>query len=220
MLRVAGLAWCAILAVGRTVMRHEMAEIADAVLAAEARTVAALVAGAGAAPAGLGGDHGPRLRITLPGAPPPDAPWPPPAADGRQRIGDWTVVRVTAPGGAVVEVGEDGERRRDDYREAAWVWLLATVPLLGLLLLVIVWSVRGVLAPVTHFAAAMDARPAADPSPVPSAGLPSELQPIPRALDRYLARIEALVRAERATSRPTPPSSSARRSPSPRLRRS
>jgi two-component system OmpR family sensor kinase len=72
-----------------------------------------------------------------------------------------------------------------------------TVPLFGLLLLVVVRTVGRALAPVAALAAGVEARRASDLSPTPEAGLPEELRPIPRALNRYLARIEALLVSER-----------------------
>lgn len=199
-LLVVGVAWCGILAAGLAVMWHEMGEIADEALVTQAQSLAGLAGAGRPAATSLEGARGIRVRVIAPGEAPPAAPWPPLDADGRRTLGAWTVVRATAPSGAVVEVGRGGEHQRKEFWEAARVWLLATVPLLGLLLVVVVWSVRSALAPVTAFAAAMDGRRAADLSPMPNAELPAELLPIPRALDRYLARIEALLQAEREFS--------------------
>lgn len=196
MLIATGLAWGLVLAAGLAVMWHEMREIADNVLTAEARFVADSLAQGGAPPEPR--ETGAvRMRVSRPGAVPTEAPWPPLARDGAREIDGWSVVRVTAPTGLSVEIGQEVALRRHEFWEAARVWLFMTVPLLGLLLVVAVRTVRSALAPVATFAAAMDARRASDLSPLPDAGLPEELRPIPRALNRYLSRIEALLAAER-----------------------
>lgn len=191
-----GLAWVLVLAAGLAVMWHEMREVADKALTAEASHVAIWLAGDGEPPE-AGGTATVRMRVGRPGAAPTEAPWPPLARDGAQEIDGWSVVRVTAPSGLWVEIGQEVALRRREFWEAARVWLIMTVPLLGLLLLVSVRTVRSALGPVATFAAAMDARRASDLSPLPDAGLPEELRPIPRALARYLSRIEALLGAER-----------------------
>ena len=191
-----GLVWCLVLAAGLGVMSHEMGEIADDGLSQQADTIARLVEQTGLVPE-AGTPPGAAVRIVVPGHPAPPSPWPPLTADGVQSAGHWTVARVSTPGGITVEVGEDGSKRREDFGEAARVWLLLTVPLLGLMLVVVLATVRNALAPVATFAAAMERRRAADLSPTSGAGLPRELLPIPRAMNGYLARIEALIAAER-----------------------
>lgn len=193
-------AWCLALAVGLEVMWHEMSEIAHEALTEQARAVARLVDRPGMAVAGTIGERGSLVRVILPGEPPSAAPWPLLAADGLEATDGWTVVRVTTPRGIVVEAGQNDGRQVGEFWEAARVWLFLAAPLLGLLLLVVVGTVRGALAPVARLAEDMERRRASDLSPMPAPGLPSELLPIPRALDRYLARIEALLRAERQFS--------------------
>jgi len=188
-----GLVWCLVLATGLGVMWHEMREIAGAGLAAQAGHVARSLEGARPEAGGAGA----RIRVIEPGAPPPAAPWPPLAGDGLAETGGWSVARVTTAGGAVVEVGQATVARRGEFWEAARVWLFMTVPLFALLLLVVVRTVRSALAPVAAFATAVERRRASDLSPTPEAGLPAELRPIPRALNRYLARIDALLGSER-----------------------
>jgi two-component system, OmpR family, sensor kinase len=191
-----GVVWCLVLGAGLAVMWHEMREITDDALADEARYLARMADLAGPAPVQDGG-RGARVRIIRPGAAPPAAPWPPLEADGSHDVGGWTVVRATAPGEVVVEVGQATAALRGEFWEAARVWLFMTVPLLGLLLVVVVRTVRGALAPVAAFAGAVDGRRASDLSPTPEDGLPAELRPIPRALNRYLGRIDALLASER-----------------------
>lgn len=191
-----GIVWCLVLATGLAVMWHEMREISHNVLAAGASFAAEMLERAG--PSDDPGASGMvRMRVSWPGAAPSEAPWPPLAADGSEEVAGWSVVRVTTAGGLSVELGQEVALRREEFWEAARVWLLMTVPLLGVLLLVVVGTVRRALAPVAAFADAVDRRPASDLSPTPQAGLPDELRPIPRALDRYLARIDDLLVAER-----------------------
>lgn len=191
-----GVVWCLVLVAGLAVMGHEMGEIADAALEEQAHRIAQLTGGPDAPPAAEDAS-GVHTRVIRPGAEPPPAPWPPLAADGRQSVGGWTVVRATGPTGVVVEVGESGVGRGKDFWEAAGAWLLLTVPLLGLLLVVVVVTVRSALAPVRVFADMMERRRASDLSPVPETGLPDELLPIPRTFSRYLGRIDALLASER-----------------------
>jgi len=194
-----GAIWALTLGVGLAVMWHEMGEVADASLGLQARTIANLVAAVGTAPPDVN-DGEFVSRVTPPGFLRNAAPWPPLAADGRRSINGWTVVRKSTSGGVVVEVGQPLEARIEDFLEAAGVWLLLTVPLLGLLLGVVVRTVQASLGPVTRFASEMEQRRASDLSPIPDAGLPVELLPIPRALGRYLGRIEALLHSERSFS--------------------
>src|SRR5262245_56734541 len=102
-----GLVWCLVLAAGLAVMWHEMGEIANDALEARAQSVARSIARSGAAP-GVTGERGTEVRVVVPGAAPPAAPWPPLAADGRREVAGWTVVRVSTSAGVVVEVGQHG----------------------------------------------------------------------------------------------------------------
>ncbi|MBP7586445.1 MAG: HAMP domain-containing histidine kinase [Thermoanaerobaculia bacterium] len=191
-----GLVWCLVLVAGLGVMGHEMGELADDGLSQQADTIARLVEQTGKVPEAAS-QPGAAVRIVVPGHAAPTSPWPPLTTDGVHSAGLWTVARVSTPGGITVEVGEDGSKRQEDFGEAARVWLLLSAPLLGLMLVVVLATVRSALVPVATFAAAMERRRAADLSPTSEAGLPRELLPIPRALNSYLARIEALLAAER-----------------------
>ncbi|MFT3972413.1 MAG: HAMP domain-containing sensor histidine kinase [Amaricoccus sp.] len=191
-----GLVWCLGLGAGLAVMAHEMREIADKALAVEARVVAESLERAGPA-AGAATTGAVQVRVVRPGGVADAAPWPPLDADGSREVAGWSVARVTTPGGLTVEIGQEVALRRREFWEAARVWLLVTVPLLGVLLLALRRALGAGLAPVAAFAAEMDRRRASDLSPLPHSGLPAELAPIARALDRYLARIEALLVAER-----------------------
>ncbi|TPE50144.1 histidine kinase dimerization/phospho-acceptor domain-containing protein [Amaricoccus solimangrovi] len=193
----AGLVWTIVLGVALAVMWHEMGEFADDALGLKARVaLAALERGIPPEPE----DDETRARLERPGAAATPAPWPPLAADGFAEVGGWAVARRSGPDGFAVEIGQTLGERRDDFLEAARVWLLLTVPLLLTLGPLVVLTVRGAMAPVVGFAAGMERRRASDLSPTPEAGLPVELLPIPRALNRYLSRIDGLLRSERAFS--------------------
>lgn len=190
--------WFLAVLAGLGVMWHEMREISDSALAAQALTIARSLDGA-TPPEGDVGRHE-MVRVLAPGTEPGPTPWQPLDHDGAAEVGGWAVARATSPAGVVVEVGAPISGLRRDFWEAARVWLLLTVPLLGLLLFVVLRTVRGALAPVAAFAATVDLRAASDLSPTVADGLPAELRPIPRALDRYLARIDALLTSEREFS--------------------
>lgn len=198
LLLATGLVWCVVLVAGLAVMWHEMRELTDDAIAAEARYVARTLEPAGPIPpTGPDATRGSFVRILMPGTTPPDAPWPTLAAEGRHRVVGWTVERLTTSTGVIVEVGQENAVRREEFWEAARIWLIMTVPLFGVLLLVVWLTVRSAAASVASFAAAVERRPASDLSPTREEGLPAELRPIPRALNRYLARIEALLASER-----------------------
>lgn len=189
--------WTLTLSVGLGVMWREMGEVADDALELQARTLAHVVEAAGAIPAGVtSGEF--VARVSLLNAPPDPAPWPDPAADGLHSADGWTILQRTTPHGAIVEVGQPIAARREDFIEAARVWLILSGPLLGLQLGIVLLTLRRSLAPVTVFASEMERRRASDLSPAPDAGLPVELLPIPQAVNLYLGRIEALLRSERS----------------------
>lgn len=215
----ATLVWCLVLVAGLAVVEQEMREVAEEALLAQAQFLAGLLerSAPGATAATPETESGTvRLRLRRPrdpagdpardpagdasGAPasdlPGDAPWPALAADGVRVIDGWSVARATS-GDLIVELGRPVALRRGEFWEAARVWLAMTLPLLAVLLLAIPLTLRRALAPVAAFAAEMDRRAAADLSPTEATELPEELRPIARALDRYLARIEALLAAER-----------------------
>jgi two-component system OmpR family sensor kinase len=196
------LLWCLSLAIGFGVMWHEMGEYADDAVDLRARTILVGLERGLELDLSVSEADGDELvtRLYRPGVPPTAAPWPPLAADSEAQIHGWAVSRRSTPGGYAVEVGQPATARVEEFIEAARIWLVLTVPLLALLLPVIVGTVRRALTPVVDLAREMDGRRASDLSPMPVAGLPAELLPIPRALNLYLARIEALLRSERAFS--------------------
>jgi two-component system OmpR family sensor kinase len=198
--------WCLVLAAGLAVMKHEMREAAHEALQAQAQFVASLLERAGPSADSDPADSdaaGPlksetvRMRAQFPGGPAGEAPWPALSADGVREVAGWLVARTTTPAGLAVELGRPLTLRSQEFWEAARVWLAMTVPLLAVLLLVVVRTLSGALAPVATFVAELDQRRASDLSSMQAEGLPEELRPIPRALDRYLVRIEGLLAAER-----------------------
>lgn len=126
----------------------------------------------------------------------PDTPWPALREDGFHHVAGWRVRRVTAEN-AVIEVAHNDVWRREEILEAASAFLLLILPMVGLL----IWGLRRSLqqgfAPLEDLSLRIAARDAVELAPLPTAGLPVELAPLATGLNRYIARIGALRRAER-----------------------
>jgi two-component system sensor histidine kinase QseC len=78
-------------------------------------------------------------------------------------------------------------------RSMLWPILIA----LPLFALAVVWSVRKGLMPLHQLSTALQSRPTSPGEPVPLQGMPHELQPLVRALNTLLARIDSMVLMER-----------------------
>ena len=78
-------------------------------------------------------------------------------------------------------------------RSMLWPILIA----LPLLALAAVWSVRRGLMPLHELSNTLQSRPTSPGEPVPMQGMPHELQPLVRALNTLLARIDSMVLMER-----------------------
>ncbi len=111
--------------------------------------------------------------------------------------GEWRVY-ATLAGDQVVQVAQPMKVRRE---LAAAMALSTILPLLAVVpfLLVVVWFgiARG-MAPLERLAAAVGRRSPRTLSPLAEAGLPREVQPLVRALNGLLARLDGALDAQRA----------------------
>ena len=113
--------------------------------------------------------------------------------DGRR----WRVFAATSRG-RVIQVAQPLSVRRSLAASAAWrsvVPLLVAAPLVAL---AAAWLVGVSLAPLRDLVAAVRARDAGSMTPLPLAGLPSELEPLGRSLNALLARLGESFDAQRA----------------------
>lgn len=198
---VAG-AWLATVALSAMVLDHEMNEMFDEELRALVETTVLFLdtAPSGAIPRTLGietSDGERVLRILAPDRADTPAPWPALGGDGFHDAPGWRILRQGAEG-VVIEAAHATTWRREEMLEAASAFLVLALPLIGLLL----WGLRGIVtaatAPVATLARNVAARAPDDLSPMAAEALPEEVLPLVRALDGYLARIDALRQSERA----------------------
>lgn len=192
-----GLGWFLVIGAGLFVIAHEMNELLDEALESQSRIALEYLRAGGGGRLPVGEDEA--ARVVVGGVERRAAPWPALARDGHWEGAGWHVMRRSDPvRGIVVELGQSGEWRHDELWETgqAFVWLV--LPFLALFAITLHLTVRGGLAPARRFAARVAGRAAQDLSPLPDDGLPAELTPLPAALNGYLARIEALLVAERA----------------------
>lgn len=193
--------WVVTVALSAVVLNHEMNEMFDEELQALVETtILSLDAGVtSSAPrlVGVQTNDGERvLRLSSPGSPAGDAPWPELAADGFHDADGWRILRRSAEG-RVIEAAHATDWRREEMAEAASAFLLMALPLMGLLMWGLGRIVTDATAPVRELAQRVAGRGPDDVSPVGASGLPSEVLPLAAALDGYLARIDALRRSER-----------------------
>jgi two-component system OmpR family sensor kinase/two-component system sensor histidine kinase QseC len=114
-------------------------------------------------------------------------------ANGRR----WRVYSM-ASGGRIIQVAQPLELRRDLAASAA-VRSLRPLFVLGPLLAILAWLiVDGALRPVNRLAAEVKRRDALSLDPLPENGLPSEVEPLARALNALLARLKLAFDSQRA----------------------
>lgn len=136
------------------------------------------------------------LRLSRPGAAPPEGPWTQPGADGFADIDGWRVLRRSGTL-AVVEVAQARSWRREEVLETATALLVLLLPMAALLVWGLARGVNRVLGPIEAMAHGIGARSPDDLSPVDAAPMPRELQPLAGGLNSYLARIDDLRQVER-----------------------
>lgn len=190
------LGWLASLAIGMLVVTHETNELLNDTIKAQARLTLKMLRDGGTPPPD---DDDLALRIITPHGTDRQAPWPPLERDGVGEAQGWHVYRASDPqSGLIVELGQKAALRSKEIREAARALLLLMLPTLALVLVLLRRTVTTSLAAALRYAHDLGARPASDTSPLPTpADLPRELTPIPKALNSYLRRIEALLQSER-----------------------
>lgn len=193
--------WIATVALSALVLDHEMNEMFDEELQALVETtILSLDAGlTSAAPRLVGvqtNDGESVLRLSVPGQPADDAPWPALLTDGFHDAEGWRILRRSAEG-RVIEAAYATDLRREEKIEAVAAFLFLALPLMVLLLWALGRIVTDATVPVQRLAGAVAVRGPDDLSPVRASGLPDEVLPLAVALDGYLARIDGLRRSER-----------------------
>lgn len=189
----ASLSWLVGAGLAALVIAHEMSELMDDTLEQSARLILSLYRdGIGAAP-GQG-----QVRVIVDGDEVIAAPWPALSKDGGHDVAGWRVVRMTdRQTGNVVETGQSDEWRHDELLESLGGLVALLIPVLLATLLAARGAVSSALRPAMRFAQMLRGRSARDLSPVSAPDLPSELAPIPQALNGYLDDIRARMEAER-----------------------
>lgn len=213
------LLWLVAVGVAGGVVRYEMNEVFDSVLAESAQHMMADILDA----------QGERLRAMAPGDPPvvpaavPHAEyitWQLLAADGRLVMRSHgapeTAAHPLAPDGGFTEI-DGGRAYVEPSPDGAWRFLIMEPPdhrghairgaLLRLLLpglglvagalLLVPLAVRHSLAPVRRLQAEIGRRGGANLAEIPSLGLPAELHPIRADVNLLLARLRQAMAAER-----------------------
>lgn len=191
------------------VLRGEVTEIYDAALKRTAERILPWAAGPAPAlpsvPEGRGDGMLLLLRrpdgAVLARSPGADAAifGPAPEQDFRDHA-DHRIFGLRAGDGAVLEVADPLEERRDATREALLALLAPSAALAPLIFFGVAWFVSGRLRPVERLAAQVAERDSGDLRPVATPGLQAELAPIEAAVNRLMARLEGALAAERAFS--------------------
>ncbi len=102
---------------------------------------------------------------------------------------------------ATIHVAQPMARRIESMHASVIRLLLPGVALMVALVLVVVWTVRKVTRPLVRYAGALDALVVDTDSSVDGGGLPLELQPVARAIDRLLAKVhESLIHERTLTA--------------------
>lgn len=122
-----------------------------------------------------------------------------PLVAGFANSGPWRVYTVgDRPGEAFVQVAENEAHRSDSLWSSILALLWPIALLVPLSALGIYAAVRSGLRPVRLFSARISERHATNLTPVSAEGLPSELQPIARAVNGLIGRVSTALEAERA----------------------
>ncbi|MBN1237970.1 MAG: HAMP domain-containing protein, partial [Gammaproteobacteria bacterium] len=103
-------------------------------------------------------------------------------------------------GTIVIEVAEPLEHRDEATWEAVATLVIPLALLVPLSLLGAWWLVRLTLRPLRRFTDEIEARGGADLSPVAADGVPAEILPIARAVNRLIDRLRRVLEAERSFS--------------------
>lgn len=201
LLAVAG-GWLVTAAVGTFALNHEMREMLDRTMDSDAELVLNLLEASDGAAISQWVDAHPDsdtqiVRIFGHDQPPPPAPWPRIDKDGIHQFDDWVVLRRSSDLGTS-EIGQRLDWRHEEVMEAARAFLLLTLPLLGLVALGVIASLRGGLRGLADFTQQMKERRPDNLAPLPVTNLPQELRVMADGLNLYLDRIHDLRRTERS----------------------
>ena len=102
---------------------------------------------------------------------------------------------------ATIHVAQPMARRIEWMRASVLPLLVPGVALMIALVLVVAWTVRKVTRPLVRYAGALDDLVVETDTSVDGTGLPMELQPVSRAIDRLLAKVhESLVHERTLTA--------------------
>jgi len=118
-------------------------------------------------------------------------------ADVRGGGRDWRTY-ATQLGPWVAQLAQPLQIRRDIAANAAWRILLPTLAVLPLLVGLVWWIVGRVLAPITSLAAALGQRRPSALDPLPTAGLPREIELMVHALNALIARLREVLDQQQA----------------------
>ncbi len=118
---------------------------------------------------------------------------------GFENRGEYRIyTQATLDGRLFIHVAEEREERGELILESL-SWLLLPLFALPLLAGLLVWlSVRGALGPLARVRQDMSLRGGANLEPLGDEGLPSELAPVVRDVNRLLARLKSALEAERS----------------------
>ena len=207
--------WLAACATGGAGLWHEVDEVLDGALQQTALRLLALPAAPPAdTPAGVTargpwppGEHGDFVsyqvfdaagRLRLRSADAPDTPMDPDGRDGLRETGRWHVLTLNAPDGRRAQVAETIAHRREVLWHSLRWMLLGLLAVLPALALALRGSMRREFGGVEQARHALEALDVGSLAPLALPRLPDELQPWLHATNTLLARLRALVEAERS----------------------
>jgi len=110
--------------------------------------------------------------------------------------GPWRVYTHVMPEG-VVQVGQLEATRAALARDLALQMVLPFLLLIPVLALIVIWALRRGLAPLEQTSRSVSDRDAARLDPLPTAGVPEELEPLVGQINALLARLSVSLEAQR-----------------------
>lgn len=126
-------------------------------------------------------------------------PWPLDAPPGLQTVDGWRVAtRRTVDDQVVVQVGEPLDERHQSLAESTAALVLPLLALLPFAALLIDLLLRRSFKGVQQASEQLRARPESDISPLQANDLPTEFEPMLASINSLVARLQGVVRAERA----------------------
>lgn len=191
---------------------HETDEVLDAALQQTALRLLRLpptMHAVALAPAWNPGEHGEYVslqlfdaqgRLLLRAGDAPSTPMDPSPRDGLRNVGRWHVLTLNAPDGRRALVAETVAHRWEVLWHSLRWMLLALLVVLPLVALGLRWVIVRAFAGVLRARAAMAALDTHSLQPLQLQDLPDELLPWQAGTNELLARLRALVEAERASA--------------------